>query len=403
MKRIIRFFLPLLILLGAIAIGASLIASGPEAKRQRPQTPPPTVEVLTLEPRSYRIQVSSRGTISPRTESTLVAEAAGRIIQVSDNFFNGGFFEKGHLLLQIDDRDYQNAAIIARAEVAQRQLALAEERARSEQARRDWEQFQLDTPPSALVLREPQLENAEAALNAARARLHQAQLNLERTRILAPYAGRILTKEVDVGQYITPGTRLARIYASDALEVRLPLTDDQLRYLSLPEQFRDSSDIKSTTAPVEFTLNFAGETYTWAGSLVRTEGSIDINSRQLYVVARIDDPYQQHPNRPQLKIGQFVEARIAGSQLEDVFVIPRQAIHQERTVHIITPERQLERRDLDILWRDTEHLVAGGPLQAGEQISLTRLPFAADGINVRVIGEAAEEPSRGRGQKGQSR
>ncbi len=404
MKRIIRFLLPLLILSGGIAISAALIASGPEATRQRPQAPPPTVEVLTLEPRSYRVQVTSRGTISPRTESTLVAEASGRIIQVSDNFFNGGFFEKGDMLLQIDDRDYQNAIIIARAEVAQRQLALAEEQARSEQARRDWEQFQLDTPPTPLVLREPQLENARAALDAARARLQQAELNLERTRILAPYAGRVLTKEVDLGQYITPGSRLARIYASDALEVRLPLSDDQLRYLTLPEDFRATSHRESTaTTPVEFLLRFAGETYTWAGSLVRTEGSIDVSSRQLYVVARIDDPYGQRDDRPQLKIGQFVEAHIAGARLQNVYVIPRQAIHRERTVHIITPERHLERRDLHILWRDTEHLIADGPLQPGEQISLTRLAFAADGISVRVVGETPEEPSRGRGQQGQLR
>ena len=402
MKRIIRFLLPLLIIVGGIAISAALIASGPEATRQRPQAPPPTVEVLTLEPRPYRVEAHSRGTISPRTESTLVAEAAGRIIHVADNFFNGGFFEKGDVLLQIDDRDYQNAVIIARAEVAQRQLALAEEQARSDQARRDWEQFQLDTPPTPLVLRAPQLENAKASLEAAEARLTQARINLERTRILAPYAGRILSKEVDIGQYITPGTRLARIYASDALEVRLPLTDEQLRYLTLPEVSAGNNvATPATTTPVEFSLRFAGETYHWSGSLVRTEGSIDVNSRQLYVVARIDDPYTQSDHRPQLKIGQFVEARIAGKRLDNVYVVPRQAIHRERTVHIITPERRLERRDLNILWRDTEHLITDGPLQPGEQISLTRLAFAADGILVRVAGETTTEQPRGRGRQGQ--
>ncbi|MFO7767335.1 MAG: efflux RND transporter periplasmic adaptor subunit [Pelovirga sp.] len=392
MKRIIRFLLPLLILSGGIAISAALITSGPEATRQRPQTPPPTVEVITLKPQSYQVQVASRGTISPRTESTLVAETAGRVVKVADNFDTGGFFEQGDLLLQVDDRDYQNAVIIARAEVAQRQLALAEERARAKQARRDWKQFKLDTPPTALALREPQLENAEAALNAARARLQQAELDLERTRILAPYAGRVLTKDVDIGQYITPGTRLARIYASDALEVRLPLSDEQLSYLTLPEEFRNRPVVPATRqADVTFSLRIGSDIFTWSGRLVRTEGSIDINSRQLFVIARIDNPYQQTGDRPQLKIGQFVEARISGSQLEDVYRIPRQAIHGERTVHIITPENRLERRELNIVWRDTDYLVASGPLRPGEQITLTRLPFAADGISVRVLNNNQDE------------
>lgn len=386
MKRIIRFLLPLLILLGAIAIGAGLIASGPQADRQRPQVPPPTVEVMTLTPEDYQVRIATRGTVSPRTASTLVAETSGRIIKVSEHFHNGGFFEKGDLLLQIDDRDYHNAVTIARAELTLKQLALAEEQARSQQAQRDWTQLQLNREPTPLVLRVPQLENARAALAAAQARLHQAELNLERTRILAPYAGRILNKEVDLGQSVSTNTPLARIYASDALEVRLPLSDEQLRYLTLPEEFRDRPAVPaSRQAPVTFSTRIGNETFHWSGRLVRTEGSIDINSRQLYVIARIDNPYQQMENRPQLKIGQFVEARISGSQLQEVYSIPRQAIHGERTVHIITPDNRLERRELEILWRDTDFLVAAGPLHPGEQIALTRLPFAADGILVRII------------------
>ncbi|MBD1399742.1 efflux RND transporter periplasmic adaptor subunit [Pelovirga terrestris] len=397
MKRIIRFLLPLLILSGGIAISAALIASGPEATRQRPQIPPPTVEVITLKPQSYQVQVASRGTVSPRTESTLVAETAGRVVKVADNFYTGGFFEQGDLLLQVDDRDYQNAVIIARAEVAQRQLALAEEQARSDQARRDWQQFQQQNPPPPLVVRTPQLENAAAALAAAQARMRQAELNLERTRILAPYAGRILTKDVDIGQYITTGTRLARIYASDALEVRLPLSDEQLSHLTLPEEFRNRPVVPATRqAGVTFSVRIGSDIFTWSGRLVRTEGSIDINSRQLFVIARIDNPYQQTADRPQLKIGQFVEARISGSQLEAVYRIPRQAIHGERTVHIITPENRLERRELDIVWRDTNYLVASGPLRPGEQIALTRLPFAADGISVRITNNNQD------GRKGQN-
>lgn len=391
MKRIFRFILPPLVLLAGIAISTLLIGSGPEADRQRPQTPPPTVEVLTVQPQTYQIRVASRGTVSPRTESTLVAEVAGSVVSVSDDFYPGGFFEAGDLLLQIDDRNYRNALTIAGAEVTLKRLALAEEAARGEQARRDLEQFRIEGEPAPLLLRIPQLEHAKAALEAATAQMRQAEINLERTRVVAPYAGRILSKEVDLGQYLSPGTRLAQIYASDALEVRLPLTDEQLRYVTLPEIFRDGPQDRGAPARVEFSARFGGETFHWSGELVRTEGSIDVNSRQLFVVARIDAPYLRQENRPQLKIGQFVEARIQGHRLENVYRIPRQAVHGEATVHIITPENLLERRELEVLWRDTEHLVVSGPLAPGEQISVTRLPFAADGIRVRIAGTGATD------------
>lgn len=386
MKRLIRVLSPLLVLLAGVAVGVSLIATGPEASRQRPQTPPPAVEVMVVEPQDYQVRIASRGTVSPRTESTLVAETAGRVIAVSDQFRTGGFFEKGEVLLRLDDRDYRNAITIAAAEVAQRQLALAEEQARGDQARRDWTQLRLETEPTPLVLRTPQLEHAKAALAAAQARLQQAQLNLERTRIVAPYAGRILQKDVDLGQFVTTGSRLALIYASDAVEVRLPLSDEQMRYLTLPETFRDQPEVpEAAQARVTFSTRIAGERFSWQGRLVRTEGSVDTGSRQLFVVARIDDPYRRQEGRPPLKIGQFVEARIFGVTLSAVYTIPRQAIHGEDTVHIITPDNHLERRRLDILWRDSEDLVAAGPLAPGERIALTRLPFAADGIVVRVV------------------
>ena len=389
MKRLFRFLLPVLVLSAGITFAAVLIKTAPQAERKRPEVQPPTVEVLSLQPQNYQVRVASRGTVAPLTLSSLIPEVSGRIIAVSNNFRNGGFFTAGELLLQIDSRDYQNAVTIARAELVQRQQVLAEEQARSQQARNDWQKLQLAGEPDPLVLRVPQLETVRAQLAAAEARLQQAELELERTRIVAPYAGRILEKKVDYGQYVSVGTPLAEIYASDSVEVRLPITAEQQNFIDLPAT--DPQAKEQAGASVEFVARIGERKDLWPGHLVRTEASVDVRSRQLFVVARIDDPYRRHDGRAALKIGQFLEARIVGNILEQVFVIPRRAVRGEKTVHLIDADNSLQRRELDVVWRDEQHLIARGPLQAGERLSLTALPFAADGIKVQVAGEKKVE------------
>lgn len=387
MKRLIRILLPPLVLLGGIAIAASLITTGPEAKRRRRQAILPTVEIMTLQRQDYQIMIASRGILTPRTSTTLVPEVAGKIIQVADNFHNGGFFSEGDLLLQIDPNDYEIALTIAQAELVQKELALAEEEALSNQASSNWAKLQLDGTPSPLTLRTPYLKNAQAALAAARARVKQARIELKRTRVTAPYSGRILEKKVDLGQYISPGTPLVEIYASDTVEIRLPISTEVQRFLNLPEENQHSKQTAEAGTLVLFSSKSDIHKNTWQGRLVRTEGTIDVQSRQLFVVSQIENPYQREINRPPLIIGQFLEAQILGKQLKDVFVIPREAVRGAKTVHLIDSENRLQRRELEVIWRDEQHLIASGPLQSGERISLTALPFAAEGIKVQIAGE----------------
>jgi RND family efflux transporter MFP subunit len=383
MKRLIRTLLPALVLLGGIGVAASLISTGPKTARKRPKPATPSVEILNLQPRDYQIRVASRGTLSPRSSSTLVPEVSGRIIQVADNFRTGGFFAAGDLLLWIDPRDYENAVTIARATLTQKQLNLDEQQALSDQAQRDWRDLRLEGEPTPLTLRTPQRENAQAALAAAEAQLRQAEIELERTRIIAPYAGRILNQKADLGQYVSPGTPLADIFASDAVEIRLPIGSEDQPYLRLPENFQNEPQVETPGAKVLF-RKVGDQSAQWQGRLVRTEGTIDIRSRQLFVIGQIDDPYLRRAGKPALKIGQFLEAEILGKQLEDVFVIPRSAVRDTDTVQMVDAENRLQRRELDIIWRDAENLIARGPLKAGERLCLTALPFAAEGSLVRI-------------------
>jgi RND family efflux transporter MFP subunit len=219
----------------------------------------------------------------------------------------------------------------------------------------------------------------------AEARLTQARLGLERTKIVAPYAGRVLERNVDIGQYVSPGTVLVRIYAVDYVEVRLPLTNRQLEFVDIPEVYRGNNPAdRRADLPVRLSARIGSRIHTWDGRVVRAEGSIDTQSRQLFVIAQVDDPYGKGPaGRPPLKVGQFVEAEIEGRTVDDVVVIPRSALRAGGEVLLVNDENRLETRAIEVLWTDEQNAVAGSGLAPGERLVLTPLGGAMDGIEVR--------------------
>jgi len=391
MSRLSRIFLPIIVLGFGIFTGLVLMATGPEAMLRSPVPALPVVETQIVQPQNYQVLLRTQGTVTPRTQSTLIPEVAGRIVSIATNFRNGGSFAAGETLLVIASTDYENAIIIARADLARARLALEQENALAQNALNDWKKLGRKEQPTDLTLYKPQVASARAEMAAAEARLQQAETNLARTKIRAPYAGRVLEKRVDVGQYVAPGTVAATIFAVDAAEVRLPLTDSQLAFVDLPGFGEQNSKHK---AAVMLNRRVGNVVHQWRGRLVRTDGAIDTASRQLFVVAQIDNPFQYKKQRngttPPLKIGQFVEADIQGQKLRDVFVLPRSAVEIGDTVLIVTADRRIQRRSVQVALRKGEQVVVSEGLQAGERISLTPMPFAHDGTAVSVPGEKGE-------------
>ena len=387
MKRFMLWFLPLVVLAASLAVAQHLLSTAPEAKRKPPKPVIPVVETLRAQPVDYQVVVQSRGIIAPRTQGALVAEVAGRILEIAPNFRPGGFFEAGESLLLLDSSDYQHARTIAKAELVQADVALQEELAKGEQAKQEWQNLGLDGPAGKLTLRLPQQQRAKAALVAAQARLAQTQRDLQRTRIVAPYAGRVLEKKVDVGQFIVRGSAVATLYAVDYAEVRLPISDRQAAFLTLPERFRHDSS-KPVGPPVTLTATIRGHSYEWLAQVVRTEGTLDARTRQIHLVAQVQDPYGRGPQgRPPLKVGQFVTAAIQGHNLMHVFLVPRSALRAEKKILTLTAENRIQHRALHPVWRDADDLVVLAGLQVGEPIVLTALPYAPDGMLVDVAGQ----------------
>ena len=390
-KTILHLILTVVVLAAGILYARHLIETAPEAERRPPEKTIPTVDVIEATPQSYTIQLITRGTVTPRTESTLIPQVAGRALAISENFRAGGFFETGEELLRIDPVDYELALTTAKAELAKMRLGLSEEKAQAKQAESDWKKLGMKGKPDSLVMRKPQLANARASMASAEARVRRAEVDLERTRILAPYAGRIMEQQVDIGQYVSPGTVLAKIYATDYVEVRLPLTDRQLAFVDLPESYRgqaiDETNVKEGPL-VKLSSDLGSKTYSWEGRIVRTEGSIDTSSRQLFVIAQVNDPYVKNDSgRPPLKIGQFVRAQIKGQDLKDVFVLPRSLLSGTDNVLIADQDNKIQRQALEVVWQDAEDVVVRSGLNPGDRVISTAMPYATEGAEIKLSGQ----------------
>ncbi len=372
MSSPLRILLPLLLIGASLLIGKRLIATAPESERTPPKQAVPLVEVVELQAVDYPVTLRSRGTIAAQTQSELVAEVAGRITATSPQFKPGGQFAEGEALVP---SDYHHAVTIAEADLAQARLNLEKSRAEASQAEANWQQMKLSTRPTALTLHRPQLAQAEAALSAAEAKLSKAQRDLHRTRLLAPYGGRLLEQRAAVGQFVTRGAALATLYATDIAEVRLPITDRQARFLTLPESGHQAI----------VTLQGHDTTQQWEGRLVRSEAAIDSRTQQLYVVAQIKNPFSAATEGADtLRIGQFVRATIAGKTLRQVFEVPRVAVRNGNEVLIVDADNRIRRRQLEVVWQQTGQLLASSGLHSGDRVITTALPYAPDGMVVKI-------------------
>ena len=400
MKLLFRIVVPVSILLLTVMSVRWMMNNRPTPQIRRPPPSITAVDATRLNAVEYQVRIPSQGVVRPRTQSTLIPQVSGRITSISPNFRDGGFFEKDDELLVIDPRDYETAVVAAEATLAQRQSALEIERAQHDQAVENWKLLGKGAPPNPLTLREPQLAEAKANVESANARVLEAKRNLERTIIVAPYAGRILQKQVDVGQTVSPGNPLATVFAVDYVEIRLPLVNDYLDFIALPEDYRGDTSNKTQSGPkVILTGKHGSKDVTWQGEIIRADGAFDPGSRQLFVVAQVDDPYSRKgQGEPPLKVNQFVQAEIIGHKLEGVYVIPRSAVRDGKELLVIDAENKIRRRSITPLWKDTDSVIVRDNLNQGEVLCLTPMTFAADGALVApTIDGVAPKPKGPRG------
>jgi RND family efflux transporter MFP subunit len=358
--------------------------------RQPPRTfsEPPAevlVDVLAVVPTSYQVTLMTRGQVKARTQSAVVPEVSGTVLEVAPSFREGGFFEQGDLLLKLDDRDYKAAWAAAKSALAAANTLKEEEKARSQQAMEDWKRLGRPGEPGPLVSRLPHVAEATAKADSAQAQVDQAARDMERTTILAPYKGRVLAKTVDVGQYVTEGREIGSIFAVDYAEISLPLSNDQLEFIDLPEAYRGESENPIKGPEVTLTADVAGQTCKWTGRVIRSSGVVDSSTLQSFVTVQVDDPYgRKASNQPPLKVGQWVEAAVTGRRLENVVIIPRKAVREGTEVLIVDDQSRLRRRQISRIYSDEDSVVIREGLKPGELLCVTAMAFAVEGAKVKV-------------------
>lgn len=379
------------ILVVCVVLATVLISMGGGPERSEPEQAALLVDAIHPQLNTDNFTVRAQGTVTPRTETSIVAEVSGRLVSMADDFVAGGVFEAGTELARIDPSDYETALLAAQAELASARATLSDESSRSELARKDFERLYGDSrAPGDLVLRIPQVRRAEAAVQAQEAAVQRARRNLERTRIRLPFDAMVRERNADLGQYVAVGTSLAVAFAIDRAEVRLPLSERDLAFLDIPV----AGTSQEVNRPVTLLGSVAGRTARWDATLIRTEGVVNQNNRLTYVVAEIRDPYAviDREHDTPLPMGTFVEAEITGRDARGLVVLPTEAIHNGNEVYLADTEDRLEIRTVEIVRTTPREVYVDNSLTAEDRVIVTAIPAPIPGLrlNVRENTESAE-------------
>ncbi|MFB0979634.1 MAG: efflux RND transporter periplasmic adaptor subunit [Alteromonadaceae bacterium] len=399
----VHLIVTIVIFIIAFSIIAAMFASKPSVRKWGGGPPASiAVETAQLKVSNYPVWIESYGTAEPLTQTQLVSEVSGRVIEVANNIRAGSSFKAGDILLYIDPRDYQIEVDVAKSTVADAWVKYKEELAQADVAERDWNVKPGSEAGRDLALRKPQVAAALASYDASKARQAKAELNLERTQVKAPFDGKILKQMVDLGQVVNPSQAIAEIYSTDFIEVRLPVKAQDLAHIQLSDEYHAPGNTPQNNQNhlpvVFFEGELGGKTYTWEGKLVRNEGAFDSSTRMLYVVAKLDNPFVSSQHLPALRVGQFLRAKIEGTQLMDVYAIPRRAVSQSNMI-AVAEKGLLQKRLIKPLWTDAKSVVIsassgvsgvinyGGVINSTDQLILTPTANLASGTRVKSLND----------------
>ncbi|MDE0732513.1 MAG: efflux RND transporter periplasmic adaptor subunit [Gammaproteobacteria bacterium] len=386
MKRVL---LPIAILVGCVLFAGFLYMTPAQVSETSPEVVPVSVRVAQVELASVRLIVESQGKVQAAQLANLSAPVAGPIEWISPSMQAGGYVEAGQVLLRLETSDYETARARSRAAMQQ---------AQAEANHADTDLERMKELAKQRLASDSQLQDAirTADVNAARladalASFRQAELDLERTEIKAPFNAIIETREVELGQYVNRAQSVAILYGADEVEVRLPLAIRQLGYLDIPLGTR--GELVGNAAPeVTLTGFYGGEEHHWQGKLVRTEATIDPNSNTVQTIIRVQQPVagdtklsrlsaQQIP----LPIGLFVQANIVGKEAEDMIALPRSVIRNNSQVLVVDAENKMYFRDVEIFRLEEDRVLISGGLLAGEYICTSPIQAVVNGMSVQPV------------------
>lgn len=341
------------------------------------------VDVIEAQRGTYRPAFQSMGTVRPAQDITLSPRVSGQVIQLSSNFTPGSYVEEGDTLLQIDPSDYENTLQQRQSEEQQAVADLEIEMGRQNVARQDYELLEdtLTGENKSLVLREPQLNAARSAVQSARAAVKQAELDLQRTTIEAPFDAHIISRNTNVGSQVGPGDEVGRLVGLEEYWVEATMPQSQLRWLN----FTENGNSEGSEVQIHNRTAWQPEENR-TGYLFRLIGALENETRMARLLISVPDPLgyeDENKEHPPLIIDSFVEANIKGEELQDVIRLNRDYIRENNTVWLMEEER-LRIREVEIILRDAQYAYISEGIAEQDQIVTTNLSTVSDGARLRL-------------------
>ena len=370
-----------LILVSALAAGAYIVTRAPKANRQKPIKEAPLVTTQALESRHEQVTISAMGTVIPASELSLQTEVSGRIIGVHKSFELGSRISSGDQLLLLEPADYQLAVAKAESKVADAAYALAIEDGNQEIARQEWDLYDGRTTASEqdreLALRKPHLLKAQAAYNAAKAELAQAELDLQRTVLYAPFNALVTAKTAEPGGYLSAKESVATLVDTERYWVQVSLPVDRLSWIKIPQQAGERGSTVQLSAGGKQKI----------GRVTKLLGDLEEHGRMARLLVEVDDPLDlKKPvdERQPLLLGEYVRVEIVGKPLSDVISIPRSALHDGNRLWLVNTQHQLQMVTAEVLWRDNDRVLLRNALPGNTQLVTSNLSTAVSGMQLRL-------------------
>lgn len=381
--RVITFVLPLLVV--GVAIGGFVIMGTLKPEPEKKAEDIKAIPVLITQPvlKNVTLSVEVQGEVQPRTQINVVPQVGGILTYMSPDFIEGGAFKKGDLLARINPADYTLRVTQARAAVAQSKTTMAREKSEASMARSDWEDLGRQGQPTPLTFRQPQLEEAKAQMDSAEARLAEAELQLARTSLYAPFSGRVTQRHIDQGEFVTAGTRLGEIYASNVMDVRLPMTNENLRRAGISIGHNPANG--NAAIPVTLSADVGGVLSQWSARIVRTDSRFDSQNRVLFAYAEVKKPFElSEKARAPLVPGIFVNAAITGQSFENALIIPRAALRGDDKVYI-AKNGLLSIQTVSVLSTDKDSAVIASGVSTEDNVITSPIRGVANGMKIAVV------------------
>ena len=376
-----RAALPVVIGLVGLAAYTLLQITAPQPAPRLEAPRPISVKVEPAIRTLTRPTIVAFGEVRPAVRTELVAQVGGKVVATSPAFIEGGNFTPDDVLLSIEDTDYRAAMEEVVARVAAAKLELEQALADADVARK---QLAAQSNPSPLALREPQVARAESALRAAQTSLSLAKTNLERTQISLPYTGRVENKFVDLGQYVNPGKVLGTVFGTDVVQVRLPLTTNQLVALAVPIGYQGTADGGLSTT---LTATLGGAVHRWQGTLTGLDAAVDPATRTVYGTVIIEDPYSETSSAVDmpLAVGLYVDAEVEGRLMVDAVQIPSAGLRAGDKIFVLTGEGLLDIRQADVVHRSRSNALLSAGVEPGEQVIVSAIRNPVRGMRLQTI------------------